>query len=275
MHGYQVLPDRSLARDEDGYVAAVRQMLGRCKLSIHIVGTGYGAVPDGPSTKSVVELQNDLAIERSRSAGLRRIIWLREGTTSQHEGQQPFIAALHTDATAQLGADLITGDFETVKTTVHSTLRAIEKPEPAAITQGQADEEYKFVYIICDARDRSATIPLRKFLKKQGLNPELPVFEGDAAAVRQANQDLLARCEAVILFYGAGDEAWKHSVETDLRKMKAYRNGRPLPAIITYLAQPATADKNDLIELEEPDVVNGLDGFSEASLQPFFERVRS
>ena len=38
--------------------------------------------------------------------------------------------------------------------------------------------------------------------------------------MRQANQDILARCDAVILFYGAGNKAWKRTVENDLMKIR-------------------------------------------------------
>ena len=93
--------------------------------------------------------------------------------------------------------------------------------------------------LICDERDRKATIPLRKFLKGQGLDVQIPVFEGDAATVRRNNQDLLTRCDAVIVFYGAGDESWKRTVESDLRKMKGYRGDRPLrPATRTWPSRP-------------------------------------
>ena len=39
----------------------------------------------------------------------------------------------------------------------------------------------------------TATIPLRKFLKSPGMRVQIPLFEGDAATVRQNNQDLLCR----------------------------------------------------------------------------------
>jgi hypothetical protein len=128
--------------------------------------------------------------------------------------------------------------------------------------------------LICDERDRKATIPLRKFLKGQGIAVEIPLFEGDAAAVRQANNDLLRQCTGVILFYGAGDEAWKRTVESDLRRIKADRAGQPLQVVFTYLAAPATAGKTELIELEEANLIDGLQGFSELALTPLLDALR-
>lgn len=274
LHGYPILPDRQLPRDEAGYVAEVARLLEQSKLSIHLVGAGYGAVPDGPTQKSVVVLQNELAIERSRSAGLRRVIWLPEGTESQHPEQLRFIETLHKEAEAQFGADLMICDFEALRGAVHVALEKMEKPAPAASPRESTAGSARLVYLICDERDRKATIPLRKFLKGQGLDVQIPVFEGDAAVVRKDNQDLLAQCDGVIVFYGAGDESWKRAVDSDLRKMKGYRGERPLPAGCTYLAEPATADKNDLIEMGEPNLVNGLGGFSEAEMQPLIKILK-
>ena len=80
------------------------------------------------------------------------------------------------------------------------------------------------------------------------------MFSGDAATVRHANQELLAQCDAAVLFYGAGDEAWKRTVENDLRKALAYRQGKAPMIRLTYLAPPATEDKADLIDVQEPDL---------------------
>ena len=272
MHGYAILPDRQLPWKEADYVAEVARLLERCKLSIHIVGSIYEPL-DGE--KSAASLQNGLAIQRAKSAGLRRVIWLPEGTESPHPEEKRFIEALHRDPEAQFGADLITGDVETLKGAIHAALEKLEKPEPPNAAQRQGNGGARLVYLICDERDRKDTIPFRKFLRGRGLNVQIPVFEGDAAKVRRDNQDLLTECDAVIVFYGAGDESWKRTVDSDLRKMKGYRGEKPLLASYTYLAEPATNDKKDLIELEEPYLMNGLRGFSEAELGPFIRTLQS
>jgi hypothetical protein len=273
LHGYAVLPDRQLPREEADYVAAVARLLEQCKLSIHLVGSSNGAVPDGPSQKSIVVLQNELAIQRCKRGLLRRVIWLPEGTESHHPEQQQFIERLHSDAEAQFGAELITAELETLKGAIHVALEKLGQPErPKTELAGAGD--VTLLYLICDERDRSATMPVRKFLRGQGLEVKIPVFEGNATAVRQANQDAMARCDAVILFYGAGDEAWKRSMESDLKKSNGYRGGKPLLASFTYLAGPATADKKDLIELEEPYLINGLQGFSETEIEPLLKALQ-
>ncbi len=159
LHGYPVLPDTQLPKDEAEYIAAVDGFLARCELSIHLVGARYGLVPDGPSEKSVTVLQNELAIARYKKGGLRRIISLPEGTRSESAAQQEFIERLLKDAELQSGADLVTGDIEDLKGAVHAELKKLQKPESApAERQGS-----KLIYVICDERDRQATFPCASF----------------------------------------------------------------------------------------------------------------
>jgi hypothetical protein len=269
--GYPVLPDRRLPIDEAEYVAAVESLLARCALSIHLVGDNYGAVPDGPTGKSAGVHQNELAVARSKSGGLKRLIWLRQGTRSEQAPQQAFIEALHQDAQAQFGADLIAGDIEELRAAIHATLRKIEQPEPkqperTTAALAAAGESAKLVYLICDAKDRKASVPLRKLCKQLGFEVALPAFEGDASQVRKTNQQLLASCDAVFVFYGAGDEAWKRTIDNELKKMAGYRGGKPVLARFTYLAEPKTSDKEDLIDMEEPGLIDGLGGFAEAAM---------
>jgi hypothetical protein len=63
-------------------------------------------------------------------------------------------------------------------------------------------------------------------------------------------------------------------VENDLKKVKGYRAEKPLLATYTYLAQPATADKKELIDLEEANLIVGIEGFSEETLKPLLEVLR-
>jgi hypothetical protein len=101
------------------------------------------------------------------------------------------------------------------------------------------------------------------------------VFEGEAATVRRTNQELLVRCDAVLIFYGAGDEAWKRTTETDLQKIKISRQGRPLLNIFTYLASPMTDHKQDCIDIGEENLIMGLETFNEAAIQPLIEAMKN
>ncbi|MBL8483451.1 MAG: hypothetical protein JNJ60_14735 [Rhodocyclaceae bacterium] len=265
--GYRVLPEQKLPTDEGDYVDAVRALLAQARLSVHLIGSGYGLVPDGPGQRSIVVLQNALAVEQARAGGLARVVWLPAGTAGEQPAQQDFIRSMHENADTQFGADVVCGDFENLKSAVHGALARLRERRAAAAPAAAAAAP--LVYIVCSEQDRRDTLPLFKYLKARGLDPKLPVFQGDAAAVRAANNDLLTSADAVLLYYGSGDEAWKFHQQNEIRKAAALPREQALRGVFTYVAAPASDDKEFLIELGEPGMLNGLAGFSEAALAPF------
>jgi hypothetical protein len=245
----------------------VIRLLSDCKLSIHLAGNEPGMIPSGPGQECVVSLQNELAVLHSKERGLRRIIWVPAGVQSKHSSHQQFIDSLHKNDDAQFGADLITGDFESLRSLVLAVLRKFEAPEPVEPAAKEQQVEEKLIYVICDQRDISASLPLRRFLNERGFEAKRPVFEGDAAKVRTQNERLLSQCHAAIVFYGAGDECWFSRVDSEVRKLK---NRAP---VRTYIAAPA-ADHKAEIELEGRPVLNGLSGVPEAALEQFLASLR-
>ena len=272
LNGYTVVPVQPLPLDDEmAYRSSATALLEASSLSVHLVGATPGATPDGPSQTSIGPLQNELAAQASKASALKRVIWLPAGTCSQSKQQQAYIEALHQDAQAQAGAALVTGGLEELKSAIYRKLKAIEQASSAQAENGTLSEAVgiKLVYLICCEKDRKPSVPLRKFLKDQGLEVSLPLFAGDATAVREDNETLLARCDAVLLYYGAGDEAWKSAIESDQRKIRAYRGNQPLPLRFTYLAEPLTAHKQDMIDMEEASLINGMAGFEGESMGEF------
>jgi hypothetical protein len=266
--GYTVVPDRGLPDGEIEYRKAVEELLEKCDFSIHLVGNTYGGVPNGPTQESKGVIQNELAVEQSKKRGLKRVIWLPRGTHSDQGEQQEFINDLHRVAEMQRGADLLTGDIEHLKSAILGNLNDLEEVSVPEVSSVDADRQ-PMIYLICDERDRKDVMPLRKFLRQAGFEVKIPVFEGDAATVRKSNEERLAECDSVILFYGIGDEGWKSTVDSELKKIKVFRKESDAPPIYSYLAEPTTEDKSELIELEEPNVIDGLNGFVEAGMAEF------
>ena len=56
----------------------------------------------------------------------------------------------------------------------------------------------------------------------------------------------------MLLFYGAGDEAWKRSIDNELRRRWRAIARQALAAEASTSAEPRTNDKQDLIDMEEP-----------------------
>lgn len=284
--GYTVLPDRQLPTDEAEYVAAIDALLARCEYSIHLIGAGYGLVPDGAGQKSVAVLQNERAAARfgkdagrAAGAGMRRAIWLPAGTRAEHPLQQAFIEALHIDAQAQAGADLLTGDIETFKTAIRAQLKRIEQPPPAAQPSrgsgeggsgeggsGEGGNGPRRIFVVCEARDRLDAVPLVKALRARGFEVALPLFSGDAGEVREAFREQAAGADRVLLYYGAGDEAWKYHQLNELRKARGEQAGGDAGLCCTWVAPPASDDKAMLLMLGEAGTIDASGGVSDAAL---------
>ena len=56
--------------------------------------------------------------------------------------------------------------------------------------------------------------------------------------------------------------------------MPGYRSGKPLPVFYTYLADPKTTDKEDLIDMDEPNLINGLGDFSDTMMTAFVQAMK-
>jgi hypothetical protein len=242
--GYDIVPDSQLPTDSAEYVAEVERQLQQCELSIHLIGSTYGVVPDG-TDRSVVALQNESAVRISRKSGLARVISVPSDLQTSDPRQQAFIDALHQDAGLQFGADLITGGIEDLKCAVRAALACVERATNTPVAAG--DET--LVYMICDPRDIQATVPLAKSLVARGMRVELTVFDGDAAAVREANEQLMTTAGAIVLLWGAGDDTWRAYQQSDIRKSQGARRDNP-PKTITYVAGPATSKKQFLLQTE-------------------------
>ena len=281
--GYRVLPELELELDEDRLRPQLREMLQRCELAVHLVGRSAGPVPAGPSGQALVLVQNAVAAEVAREDGaaaapgarprgrLRRIIWLPAGTKGERPDEQAFIDALQTDPALRSGADLLTGDVESLKGAIRDTLRKLAAPPPPPAAPGGGA---LVVHLQCDEADRSAVAPLMKALRARGLVPTIPIFSGAASEMRAANQQLLLGCDRLLLFYGAGSELWKHHQLAALRKLAALNDRPALRETWIVLAAPNQGDKDLLVDSGEPRLLDLRAGIGDSALQPLWATLR-
>ena len=275
--GYSVLPELELELDEESLRPQLREMMQRCDLAVHLVGRSAGPVPAGPSGQPLVALQNAVAAEVAREdrtgtkpggrprKRLRRIIWLPAGAQGERPDEQAFIDALQTDPALRSGADLLTGDVESLKGAIRDALKTLAAPPPPPPAGGG-----RIVHLQIDEADRGAVAPLMKALRERGLMPTIPVFSGGASEIREANQQQLLACDLLLLFYGAGSELWKHHQLADLRKLAALNDRPALRAPWIVLAAPDQADKGFLVDSGEPQLLDLRAGMAEAALQPLW-----
>lgn len=267
--GYSVLPAAALPRDETAYREAVQAALAQCALAIHLVGNDSGWAPEGDSCCPGVALQNaeSAAHSRQRPGSLRRIVSLPKGVTGNDEQARQFIDALHHDTGVQAGAMLIDADLQKLKIEVFALLAEIDKPKPAELPP--ADNGTRMVYLACDRNDLDAIDPLYALLVSQGCKVQLPAFPPNAQTARQAHEQRLAKCDAVLVFYGSGTKDWYASMLTDLDKAPALRGGRAITPAFTWVAPGDSMDKAKRLSLYPPDLIDATAGFDAALAAPF------
>jgi hypothetical protein len=276
--GHTVLPNHDLPLElESRYCSVVESVLRTSQIAVHLIGNSYGIVPDGETQKSVVELQNELAANCSANGNLRRLIWLPDSVKPINKQQERFIHLLQSDAQAQRGADLITGSFEELRTTLHRLIKDVRDqglPSPEDGADG-SERSAPMIYIVCNENDLKQTLSLRKWLRQQGVDAELPAFAGEASEIRAAKLTMIRECAAMIHFYGSGSDSWFKATRAENRKVNAYREGRPKLPIFTYLAEPDNPFKEDLAEIEtgSTTLIDAREGFVASQLQAVMDAI--
>ncbi|MBC7729705.1 MAG: toll/interleukin-1 receptor domain-containing protein, partial [Microbacteriaceae bacterium] len=277
--GYRVLPDRELPRSDTELRVVVADMLARSVLAIHLLGSGPGQVPSGVREDSDLVIQNELALQRAQVAPLRRLVSLPRGTVCPRERHQKFLDALLTDEGALGQAELIDGDRSKPIEEMHVALKAIEEEvsqasaeaaaQAAAEAANTADAQSRRtpatgaaaqpakLYMLYTIDDLQATGDLRGALEAR-YDLSTPVFEGPPDAIRKANEARLLDCDAVLLFWGAGTDAWLSDHLAEVQHALAGRHGRPFSAVLQCVAGKLTGLKKDRVRKPRPNVINAL-----------------
>jgi Domain of unknown function (DUF4062)/TIR domain len=272
--GHSVLPDEKLPCDEAKQTeASVRADLARCALSVHLVGTRYGSTPEDDA-RSVVRIQEELAAERSAAdAAFLRLIWMPPGLSTpalpiSDERQKSFIAELQTRV--MVGAELLQTTIEDLKT------RIVEKLHPPAKTATRdRRSKLKQVYLICENSDRSFVRPLKEYLFKQNFEVITWLDEGAADKLMEYHHKNLRDCDAALIYFGSGDEAWVRKNLEDLEKAYGYGREQDWVANAVYVGAPENPQKEDFLTHMVPYVIRNFRSFDPNDLQDFVGKVQA
>jgi hypothetical protein len=279
--GYTVLPAAPLPYVAPEYGAAVRADLARAQMSLHLLGRGYSLVPEG-GTASLVEIQNELAIERATEGGFARLLWIPQGLEVQDERQRQVLEQIRSDPRMEPGSDLLETPLEDFRTLVQQRLEAPSAPPaappapaPAAgavpVTPGDTSAPAA-VYLVYDQRDAAATTTWADALFEQRVEVLHPAFEGDEAEVREYHEENLRSCDGVVIFVGAATEVWLRRKMRELQKSAGYGRTGPPPALAICLLEPKTAEK-ERFRTHEGVVIRAWEATPEP-LAPFIARLR-
>lgn len=273
-HQVQVLPSTSLPLHAGELAPALSAALNESCVSVHMIGQSYGIVPEG-TDRSLVELQNELAIEREEQRDFSRIVWIPPGLDVTDARQQRFIDRLRSDPRTGSGADLLEVPFEDLKTQVHQTLKSMQRPAPE-VAAPAADEpvEVKSIYLICDNKDSENAAPVADFLFEQGYDVVLPAFQGDEADVRADHEENLRTADGVLIYFGSSNDLWLRGKLRESRKSAGQGRERELAAKAVLIAPP-NSEREGWLRMHDTVVIRQSGSFSSNLLDPFLDELRT
>ncbi|HRC32688.1 MAG TPA: TIR domain-containing protein [Bacteroidia bacterium] len=286
-HGFKILPDKNLTLEDSLYKKEVADYLKQSTMSLHIIGSKYGMIPED-SEKSILVLQNDIAAAQSTDSGLSRLIWVPPTDKPAEERLQPFIDHLKQKEDLQNLSDLLVGSLEEFKFAIFDTIKKLDARDKAAEEAKQKAKEVtpekvvatptvstgpKVIYLVCDKRDLDNTKELEDFLFDCKFDVMLPVFDDDETESRKINDEYLALCDAAVLYYGSANEAWLRSKSSELQRKAALENSKELLAKLVYIAGPSTPQK-ERFRSHDLMVANGLTGLNKDDFKAFTDKLK-
>jgi hypothetical protein len=267
-HGYTVFPSSPLPSVASEVKAAVSEDLAQCELAVILIGKNHSSVPEG-GVESLLEIQNELALQRGKSGKFSRLLWIPPGLQVDDERQRKLIEQLRMDSRLLEGADLLETFLEDLKTVIHDKLKRTSLPTQQTTTVSTASQtSHARLYVIYDRRDADAAASLVDYLFEQNVEVMRPVFEGDEAEMRDYHEENLRSCDAVLIFYGSTNECWLRRKLREVQKSPGYGRTKPSPVVGISLAPPRTPDK-ERFRTHEAMVIPQFDGFSPRALQQF------
>lgn len=253
-HGYIVLPNQTLPGTASELEKMVRRDVEDSSLSIHLIGSAYGEIPDG-ADRSIVDLQNRYAAEKSQKVGkdqFSRLIWISPTLSNASERQKAFIDNIKRDVDAQEGAEILQTPLEDFKNIVREELMDTHEKKALDETGG------KSIYLVHDRIDHQDVKPIIDAIEKSGYKVLMPDFEGELLSVRQKHIDNLRNFDAAIIYRGKVNEQWVRMKVLDLLKAPGFGRKKPIQgkAIFTTPGSRLNLDafKNQNLRIVESDL---------------------
>lgn len=224
-HGYMVLPRQTLPNNGVELERIVKKDLEECSLSIHLIGSAYGEIPEG-ADRSVVDIQNRLAAElsvvkRQNKEDFSRLIWISPNLKNASDRQRAFIDNIRRDIEAQEGAEILQNPLEDFKNIMREELLEAQDKE-------YEDYQGKAIYLVHDRIDESEVRPFKEAIEKSGFKVLLPAFEGDLLDVRKQHIENLRNFDGAIIFKGKVNDQWVRMKVLDLLKAPGFGRKKPI-----------------------------------------------
>ncbi|HRG10240.1 MAG TPA: DUF4062 domain-containing protein [Cyclobacteriaceae bacterium] len=269
-HGYIVLPKNTLPTHAGEVMRTVRKDLEECSLSVHLVGSAYGEIPEG-GDRSIVDVQNQIAAEialekKQNKQEFSRLIWISQNLKNASDKQRSFIDTLKRDTEAQEGAEILQNPLEDFKNIMREEL--LESQERKNVDESGG----KSIYLVHDKIDDTEVRPFREAIEKSGFKVLMPAFEGELLEVRKQHIENLRNFDGAIIFKGKVNDQWVRMKVLDLLKAPGFGRKKPIQGKAIVAADNNTLDgfKNQNLTLIAGDTNRSLE-----NLKTFLQDINS
>ncbi len=225
-HGYLVLPNRTLPASLSEIEKEVKKDLLESSVSIHLIGTAYGEIPDG-ADRSIVDIQNKLAAEvaaekKEANETFSRLIWISSNLKTASDRQKSFIENIKRDTEAQEGAEILQNALEDFKNIMREELMELHVKEIGE------KSTVKSIYFLFDRIDLNEVAPFKELATQLGFRILEPSFEGDLLDVRRNHIENLRNLDCAIIFRGKVNDQWVRMKVLDLLKAPGFGRKKPI-----------------------------------------------
>ena len=273
-HGYRVLPEHTLPQDIDALKKEVERELEECSLSIHLVGSSYGEIPDG-SDRSVVDIQNQLAAEKSVNirdkSKFARMIWISSQLNHASEKQLAFIENIKRDTASAEGTEILQTPLEDFKNIIREELIEVSLNKRFGFTDETSNGK-PAIYLLHDKLDAAKIAPYQQAIENAGYRVLTPAFQGDLLELRQKHIHNLRSFDAAVIYQGDVNNQWVRMKLLDLLKAPGFGRNKPIKgkAIISN-----RDDKLDISSYKNYNVqvIDGDEHAAVESLKGFLEEI--
>ncbi len=216
--GFIVAPDPDQDPPDDASARAFfADAIDKAEAFVHLIGDRPGFAPEGldPIVKLQAALTREKAAQAEGAPGerlRRRIIWAPKildeggGASGAPAVERDWLQALER-FDRQIPTDKIDSDILSKFVEYLFQYLTETAPRPAAVAPAGAKFD---VYLSYHPADEDYVGVIAKALKDASVKPRIPVPDNDADS-RRYNGDLLAKCDAVTLCWGAASEVWVRS----------------------------------------------------------------
>ncbi|MCH8231964.1 MAG: DUF4062 domain-containing protein [Bacteroidetes bacterium] len=234
-YGFRVLPIYALPPSYDDVEKQIKKNLEQCSLTIHLIGTSYGEIPDG-STKSVIDIQNSLAVEWSTELRknskiknkIYRFIWIVPDLRVASEKQLTFIENIKRDIAALEGAEILQLPLEDFKNIVRDELFSTGDKSDMQYVPEDENDNARNVYLIHDQVDKESVEPIKEEIQNMGYNVLEPTFEGDLLDLREGHIYNLRKLDFALIYQGHVNDQWVRMKLLDLLKAPGFGRIKPI-----------------------------------------------